>query len=195
MVDIILHCLNPPLWLYSAISVIVLSGLCTGHFLFRGDSTLASTLAPFKLHRFDVHRLGLPASPWIPAAFADLSRKRTVDIIYRRDNSRSVAIYRYSPSASEYRKFQQLLLPVTTIHAIVPIDYFRSGFNDLLIVQSGNAGPPYSFSLVRNNQGFFSSDPESLRVSSRSLPFVFDFPQTGVSDVLYEDFETEHSNY
>lgn len=174
--------LHPPLWLYSGVSVVILVALWIGRCVIEGKDDKHLVFPKSELTEFDV---GLPTYPWKPTVFTDLSRQRTIDVIFRKENSRELSVYRHN-SNNTYFKIQELLLDIDNIHTALPIDYYGSGYNDLLIIHGSNSSL-FKASVLRNDRGFFTTDLELLKFQTDKVPFIFDFEEDGTFDILYHD--------
>ena len=175
------------MWLYTAFAAVILCGLWIGRAFIEGKKSSEHRFPKSEITQFDV---GLPTHPWKPVAFSDFARKVSVDIVFVKENSNELAIFRYNAEADKYRKVQELTLDVAKIETVIPVDLERSGYNDLLVVHSEEGVKGMNMSILTNHQGFFRATRERLKSTTKTIPFVFDFWQNKTDDVLIQDPET-----
>ncbi|KAH0791808.1 T-cell immunomodulatory protein [Histomonas meleagridis] len=188
---------NPNLMLYHPLLDLILDlvfvtpkkalRIYVGDTVTQEESLLNSTIPKSSITKWS---MGLPENSWKPMCFVDVERKKDIDIIYSRENDCELSLFHYSSDLKAYQKERSITLPSANIQAVIPIDYYKTGYNDLLIVHSATNAPPYNISLLVNNKGTFSSTLEHLQIQSDSIPFVFDFSQTYTMDFLYKDSST-----
>ncbi|OHT08286.1 FG-GAP repeat family protein [Tritrichomonas foetus] len=188
MPNLYLKIIHPPVWLYVCFSIVIMSTMWGANYFYELRFKQQDETQKASISSIDV---GLPKEGWEPIAFADLTRERTLDIIYKQINSSHFSLYRYSKERKLYHKAQSFLIPSINIKSVVPVDFDKRGYNDLLITHSENLSPPYQLSLLRNEAGFFNAKIHHLNVTSNDIPYVFDFDQNGNFDILYTDYQTK----
>lgn len=179
--------IHPPLWVYLVISLSIMSAMWVYHYYDELSSTL---LYPYPKSSITKINSGLPNTKWEIVAFSDIIRSRTVDIIYKQKDSNVFSIFHYSKEAKQYYMLQNFSLPDVHIKSVQPIDFEMSGYNDLLITHSQNSQPPYRLSIIKNQKGYLNSTMQDLGITTSSVPFIFDFNQSGSFDILYTNPET-----
>ena len=179
-----MNLLHPPMWLYTAFAAVILCGLWIGRAFLEKRRAYERRFPKSEITQFDV---GLPTYPWKPVSFADFTRKMSVDIVFVKENSSQIAIFRYDSTGDRYRKVQELLLDVSTIETVIPVDFARRGYNDLLVVHSEKGVVGMNLSLIRNVNGFFRVDREIFTTTTKTVPFIFDFWQNGTDDLLVQN--------
>lgn len=179
--------LSTTLTIYTFASVIAIIILCYFHYF--GKSKHQET-SPFPKSSITQVSNGLPTSGYIPISFIDLSRSGNIDIVYKKDDSSELAIYRYAPKKRGYNCDHRIKIDGIQIKCVIPIDFQNRGYNDLLLVHSTTLQPPYNLSILVNEFGYFSSSLIHLSKKSNDIPFVFDYFQNGNSQIIFEDSET-----
>lgn len=178
--------IHPPVWVYIIFSLSVVCSMWAYHY-YDELSTKMLTYPKSSIIQIDT---GLPNDKWEIVAFTDITRSKTADIIYKQTNTSLFSIFHYSKKTKRYNLLQNFTLPNMYIESVQPIDFEMSGYNDLLITHSNNSQPPYHLSIIKNQKGYINSAMIDLGIETMSVPFVFDFNQTGAFDILYTDPKT-----
>lgn len=181
MRSIYIKIIHPPVWIYLSFTILIMASIWTYHYYDELKQTQNTPYPKSSIINIDI---GLPPSNWKIIGFADLTRTRNIDIIYKDEERKQIAVYRFNKLLQKYQQVQLIQLSIN-VQSLTFIDLDNTGFNDLLLSHSNNNQPPYGLSIIRNSEGVLDQEPISLNISSFNFPFVFDFNQSGISDFLY----------
>ena len=176
-----------PFWLFSFFSFIslVFGWNFKSIFIENNNYRINNKNNPFWL--YDV---GLPNNSK-PLSFIDLDNSRTFCIIYLKDDQKGIEIFQFSKNLKKYLLKFDIYLNLT-IFDLKSIDFFNSGYNDLLITYFENENF-LKLLILKNNKGLNFIKFENFNLNVSKIPFIFNDQINFYSKLLIQNLEFNNS--